>query len=274
MPSGDGREAETTISLRRDFLGASDQKNLSAEGALRAPSITSDGTSFTENIDFTLSNSDRHMLHAAAIVQNGDSASFIMPGAQQIANALGIGNADKRKQEQQQQTQLSIAEQARRISEQLAGQIAQMEKSFEAEMGDAWREQIANKVMEPDDIPQRRDGESMAEYRQRLETVLVATMIDPATGKIRPEYADNPDTARYAQWAQAEYRKRQIENASDSELERILSQSNDLADAKYAEHRVSSSGNDTSAIIQRSQDQFDRVADTSTDSSAFPIPTG
>lgn len=260
MP-GDGREANTiTINLRRDFLGASDQKNLIAEGALRAPSTGSSGAEFTENIDFTLSNSDRHLLHAAMVAQNGESSGFIMPGAQQVADALGIGNENKRKRDEQQ-TQFRIAEQARRLSEQLARQIAQMEAAFEAEMGDAWREQIANKVMDPDDIPQRREGESMTDYRERLETVLIATMIDPATGEIRPGYTNDSETKRYAEWAQSQHRKNRIDNASDTELESIVTDSQNWEDLQAVGARISSEAS-TSNFVQSAVEKRDQVAAT------------
>ncbi len=92
-------------------------------------------------------------------------------------------------------------------SAELDREIAIWEGKFEAQFGDAWRETIANEILEPDQIPQRRDGESMTDYRARLESVLIAEMIDPNTGEIRAEYADSP----YAEWAKAQFEKREID---------------------------------------------------------------
>ncbi len=65
--------------------------------------------------------------------------------------------------------------------------------------------------MDPDDIPDRRDGESITDYRKRLENILIATTIDPATGQIKLEYANDPETARYAEWAKAQHQKREVD---------------------------------------------------------------
>jgi len=107
---------------------------------------------------------------------------------------------------------LSLLEQH---SARLGREIAEYEQRFEAEHGDAWRETIANEVLDPDEIPERQDGESMAEYRERLEAVLIEKMIDPDTGEIRPEYANNPETAEYAKWAKAEYDKAETDELID-----------------------------------------------------------
>lgn len=232
------QSTENRIDLKRDFLGVSDHKNLSAEGALRAPH-TSTGRKNSESGDFSLSNSDRHLLHAAVAAENGGSG-FILPSAQQTSEANPNSEASKRKREERHQTQLSLAEQARQLSERLGREIALMEATFEAQYGDAWREHIANKVMDPDDIPQRRDGETMVDYRQRLETVLIATMIDE-NGNIRPEYAnsDDPDVRRYANWAQAQHTKRGADAYLEQRNDPSLSQID--REALDAEFRSSSS---------------------------------
>lgn len=96
-------------------------------------------------------------------------------------------------------------------SARLGRNIAEMEARFEETYGDAWRETIANQILDPDEIPERRKGESITEYRERLEQVLIDKMIDPATGEIRPEYASNPDTAEYARWAKDQYDKSHVD---------------------------------------------------------------
>ncbi|MEO1046383.1 MAG: hypothetical protein AAFX04_13150 [Pseudomonadota bacterium] len=180
------------------------------------PGDGKDTTPLNLKSDFTLSANEHELRSQALAAYTADDkgTSIILAGSQRSATESRSADSRKR-QSDQQQTQLSIADQACRLSAQLDRQIAALEDAFEAEMGDAWREQIANKVMDPDDIPQRREDETMADYRERLETVLIATMIDE-NGQIRAEYADDPDTARYAEWAQAQYRKREV----DAHLER------------------------------------------------------
>lgn len=56
----------------------------------------------------------------------------------------------------------------------LNDRIAESEADFESRYGEDWREQFAQRILDPDDIPQRRDGESMEEYRARLEDALIA----------------------------------------------------------------------------------------------------
>ena len=104
-------------------------------------------------------------------------------------------------------------------SAELSREIADWENQFEEQLGDAWRETIANEILDPDQIPERRDGESMDAYRARLEAILVAEMID-ANGNIKPEYADSP----YARWAQAEYEKHEVDGWIDRRTDPRTSQ--------------------------------------------------
>ncbi|MEP2987376.1 MAG: hypothetical protein ABJN65_11965 [Parasphingorhabdus sp.] len=117
-------------------------------------------------------------------------------------------------------------------SAQLGQEIAQIEAQFEAEMGDAWREIAANDVLDPDSA-QRRDGESMDQYRARLEAMLVAEMID-ANGNIKPEYADSP----YARWAQAQYEKAEW----DGKIERRTDPNISVAEALAIDTEIVQNG--------------------------------
>jgi hypothetical protein len=117
-------------------------------------------------------------------------------------------------------------------SARLGRNIAEMEATFEERYGDAWRETIANKVLDPDEIPERREGESMEDYRERLEDVLIEKMIDPATGEIRPKYASNPETAEYARWAKDQYDKAETDELID--VTRMIENDPNLSnDEKY-----------------------------------------
>ncbi len=88
----------------------------------------------------------------------------------------------------------------------LNDRIAEAEKSFEERYGEDWREQMAERILEPDEIPQRREGESMEDYRQRLEETLIEKMLDD-TGEIKPEYLKDPELREWAKWAKKEYDK-------------------------------------------------------------------
>jgi len=86
----------------------------------------------------------------------------------------------------------------------LNADIASMEQDFKHRDGDAWREKLALKILDEDDIPQRREGESMTEYRERLEPLLIAEMLN-TDGSIKSEYKNHPELGDYAEWAQKQY---------------------------------------------------------------------
>lgn len=94
--------------------------------------------------------------------------------------------------------------------------IVRLEAGFEAQYGDAWREEIALRVFGPDEIPQQREGESIEEYRKRLEKELVAKMLNP-DGSIKDEYLNDPDLRKYAEWAQ-KIRNSDVAKALTNEL--------------------------------------------------------
>ena len=133
---------------------------------------------------------------------------------------------EDRKKERKEQTDrailLSTLDQARTFADQRGRDADRFEDTFEARFGDAWREEIANRVMESDEIAERLPCESMEDYRERLTDELIDTMIDPETGEIRPEYANDPELREYAEWAKARYDEREarayIERRSDPNL--------------------------------------------------------
>ncbi|WP_156313853.1 MULTISPECIES: hypothetical protein [unclassified Citromicrobium] len=155
-------------------------------------------------------NAQAALVETARQLENGQIESA--PVAVATRALTSRQEQDKRKADQRRSDALFITmlDRARDWSRQLGEKIDTMEAGFEAEMGDAWREQIANRVMDPDEIPQRRDGESMEAYRERLEDALVEKMIDKKTGEIKPEYRDDPELRRYAEWAQARHQKRDV----------------------------------------------------------------
>ena len=86
--------------------------------------------------------------------------------------------------------------------------IADLEAGFAAQFGDAWREEIALRVFGEDQIPQRNTGETIEEYRARLELDLIATMLNP-DGSIKAEYKEQYEFEKFAEWAQKIYHRDQ-----------------------------------------------------------------
>ena len=86
----------------------------------------------------------------------------------------------------------------------LGQEITALEQEFERENGEDWREDLALEILDPDKIPQRRDGESMEAYRERLEQSLIKELLNP-DGSIKDEYKDHPEYGRYAEWAQKKF---------------------------------------------------------------------
>jgi len=98
---------------------------------------------------------------------------------------------------------VEIIKAAQTYIKQLQGSIDKLETSFQARDGDEWREKLALKILDPDDIPQRRNDESIEAYRERLEPILIKRMLN-ADGSIKKEYQDGP-LSDYAQWAQKKF---------------------------------------------------------------------
>ena len=84
--------------------------------------------------------------------------------------------------------------------------IAKLEAGFEAQFGDAWREEIALRVFGPDAVPAQRPGERIDDYRARLERELREEMLNP-DGSIKDRYKDDPELEKYAEWAQKVYNR-------------------------------------------------------------------
>ena len=84
--------------------------------------------------------------------------------------------------------------------------IARLEAGFEAQFGDAWREEIALRVFGPDAVPAQRPGERIDDYRARLERALREEMLNP-DGSIKDQYKDDPELEKYAEWAQKVYNR-------------------------------------------------------------------
>ncbi len=88
--------------------------------------------------------------------------------------------------------------------ERLEQEIEALEEQFRKRDGDEWREKLALKILDADDIPPRRAGESMEAYRERLEPILMDEMLNE-DGSIKAEYKNHPELGDYALWAQKQY---------------------------------------------------------------------
>lgn len=99
--------------------------------------------------------------------------------------------------------------------EQLNQEIAEAEAALAAKHGDAWREELALTILDEDEIPLQKEGESIEDYRERLGETLVAEMLHD-DGTIKDKYKNDPAMRDYAEWAQMVYhRDLAVEIAND-----------------------------------------------------------
>ncbi|MEP2600848.1 MAG: hypothetical protein ABJH28_05215, partial [Paraglaciecola sp.] len=110
-------------------------------------------------------------------------------------------SASESNNKRQQSTQDILQQALLDYIDDLNRDIAVFEQGFEAQFGDAWREEIALRVFDADEIPKQRPDESIEDYRTRLEKELVDKMLNP-DGSIKDKYKDDPELRKYAQWAQ------------------------------------------------------------------------
>jgi len=90
------------------------------------------------------------------------------------------------------------------ILECLRRDLLAMEEGFRDRDGDAWREDLALRILDAYEIPERRDDESIGKYRRRLEEHLIDEMLNP-DGSIKRQYQQDPSLSDYAQWAQKKF---------------------------------------------------------------------
>lgn len=83
----------------------------------------------------------------------------------------------------------------------LEAEIQALEAGFRARDGEEWREKLALQTLSADDIPQQRAGESIEDYRERIELLLIEEMLNE-DGSVKKRYQSDPDIEDYARWAQ------------------------------------------------------------------------
>lgn len=152
----------------------------------------------------------------------------------------------------------------------LADEIEAMEDRFRDRHGDEWREKLALEILDEDDIPQRREGESMKQYRERLEPLLIAEMLN-RDGSIKSEYKDHPELGDYAQWAQKQYHlnsARGYVQELDSpntpqqrvnEIIQELKQRADIEELTFVERGLSADGQTLNTIKNHADEISDQV---------------
>ncbi|NHK29397.1 hypothetical protein FF098_015890 [Parvularcula flava] len=133
-------------------------------------------------------------------------------GAARLAEEVA---SDRQKRDKEALDRAELLSRAQNLANYYGGIADGYEDKFEAMYGDAWRETIALKVLGEDEYPERQPGESLEDYRQRIEEALIDKMIDKETGQIKPEYADDPEKSEYAKWALSRFKQRDIESKAE-----------------------------------------------------------
>lgn len=144
-----------------------------------------------------------------------------------------------------------------------------MEEGFVSKYGDAWAEDLALEILEEDQIPQRRDGESIEDYRARVEEALIDEMIDE-NGEIKVEYKDHPEYGDRAEWAKTRYDEQ-------AKVRRVNSLRSDLNDGSLSdldrkeaiseasfEEKIAVLDGASGAIVQEVSDALDSSVDGAT----------
>lgn len=172
----------------------------------------------------------------------GSIAGVIERGAQatqSIQNTMSA-KAKKARQSASNFLFLDLMDQASRYAAQLAADVARIEADYEAQYGDAWIETIALEVLNPDEIPERQDGESIKDYRERVRETLLDRMVDPSSGDIRPEYANSP----HANWAERAWKHEKV----DAQMDIATDESRPQAEREAAVQEVIDTGRADEAI--------------------------
>ncbi|MEP3476429.1 MAG: hypothetical protein ABJN57_09440 [Hyphomicrobiales bacterium] len=70
-------------------------------------------------------------------------------------------------------------------------EIFQIVAEIETATGDSF-ENYAKSILGVDNVPEVLEGESDADYQRRVLKAITAEILDPRTGQIKPQYADDP----------------------------------------------------------------------------------
>ncbi len=152
-----------------------------------------------------MSSNLRSQFNNEALLGQLSDSMIEMPSFAPTANKLSSGDSNNQKTKNKKfRDFIDTLNQRQSTIQRLEEDIDEMEQAFIKRDGNAWREKLALKILDVDDIPQRHADESMEDYRQRLEPILIDEMLN-ADGSIKAHYANDPEIGDYAQWAQKNY---------------------------------------------------------------------
>lgn len=138
----------------------------------------------------------------------GNIAGVIERGAASVRSTQDISNRLKQQSKRTFDTQMMLSLLDQQIAF-LGDRIAEAEKGFVEKYGDAWAEELALEILDPDEIPEKEATETIEEYRERLKPLLIERMLDE-NGEIKPEYKDHPKYGEFADWAKDQHDMRPL----------------------------------------------------------------
>ncbi len=125
-------------------------------------------------------------------------------GKIELRNGISQETQKKRAEKEREKKDLKEYLSAKILNDylrELEKEIQSLEASFRKRDGDEWREKLALRILDADDIPERRKDETIEAYRERIELLLIDQMLN-ADGSIKSEYTSDPELSDYAEWAQ------------------------------------------------------------------------
>ena len=199
-----------------------------------------------------------------------NSGSHMERSSLATANTQRIDDPDNQDaKDKKLQRFLDIVDAANAYIDRLQKDIDDMEAAFRERDGEEWREKLALKILDPDEIPQQREGESIAEYRERLEPLLINKMLN-ADGSIKDEYKNHPELADYAQWAQKQYHLGKAKvavleldnpNTTPERATEILNTLNDIETLAYADREAAPESETQGRVKDVADENRDGIAE-------------
>lgn len=114
----------------------------------------------------------------------------------------------------------------------LDAQANEHREYFADKYGEEWRTILGRSVLDDEEFPDRRPGETLDEYNARIEDAIFTKIANP-DGTLKEEYKDHPDADRLAIWAKQRVQSQQIDhhikNINSAETEEELKQATDEA---------------------------------------------